>query len=269
VVKQDQSIGSYKVKKPSFFRRLLMDSLDALPPGHNMTALLELDVTEARKAIRRKRREGREISFFAFVVKSIAAAMAENKELNAIRSGKLIVEFEDIDISIPIELKDVGELTSRQIVIRKASEMTVEQIHMEIEEARTKHRLEGETGEEDARTLRMMRVLLLLPKFLRTVVLRRVSRNPISVKKMSGTTFVTSVSLFGLSGFAIPYLSGPKAVSFAVGGVVSKPAKIGGKVTAREFLSLTIMFNHDIVDGAPAARFSNRLRKLIEKGEVL
>jgi pyruvate/2-oxoglutarate dehydrogenase complex dihydrolipoamide acyltransferase (E2) component len=39
-----------------------------------------------------------------------------------------------------------------------------------------------------------------------------------------------------------------------------------GHVTVREYLSLTISFDHDIVDGAPAARFMRRLKELIESG---
>ncbi|MFN2167693.1 MAG: 2-oxo acid dehydrogenase subunit E2, partial [Anaerolineae bacterium] len=35
---------------------------------------------------------------------------------------------------------------------------------------------------------------------------------------------------------------------------------------AREFLSLTMSFDHDIVDGAPAARFARRFTELLEQG---
>ena len=39
-----------------------------------------------------------------------------------------------------------------------------------------------------------------------------------------------------------------------------------GHVAVREYLSLTISFDHDIIDGAPAARFTERLKELIESG---
>jgi pyruvate/2-oxoglutarate dehydrogenase complex dihydrolipoamide acyltransferase (E2) component len=189
--------------------------------------------------------------------------------LNSIRSGHRIVEFEDVDISIPIELIEAGETNSRQIVIRRASEKTVEQINDEIEAAGIRHRAEGETGQEDRQILGLMKTMFLLPKFLRTMILRRLIKNPFAVKRMSGTTFVTSVSMYGISGFAVPYLGGPKALSFAVGGVVRKPAQMGSQIVTREILSLSVFFNHDIVDGAPAARFANSLRKRIESAEVL
>ncbi|HXZ03819.1 MAG TPA: 2-oxo acid dehydrogenase subunit E2 [Ktedonobacteraceae bacterium] len=34
----------------------------------------------------------------------------------------------------------------------------------------------------------------------------------------------------------------------------------------RDYLSLTLSFNHDLIDGAPAARFTQRLEDLIENG---
>jgi pyruvate/2-oxoglutarate dehydrogenase complex dihydrolipoamide acyltransferase (E2) component len=59
-------------------------------------------------------------------------------------------------------------------------------------------------------------------------------------------------------------MGGPKAVSFALGSTVKKPVVRRDAVEIREMINMTVVFNHDIVDGAPAARFINRLRKLIE-----
>jgi pyruvate/2-oxoglutarate dehydrogenase complex dihydrolipoamide acyltransferase (E2) component len=40
-------------------------------------------------------------------------------------------------------------------------------------------------------------------------------------------------------------------------------------LVTREVLDLTISVDHDIVDGAPAARFVRRLREAIEAGDGL
>jgi hypothetical protein len=42
-----------------------------------------------------------------------------------------------------------------------------------------------------------------------------------------------------------------------------------GRIEPREYLALTASVDHDVVDGAPAARFARRLRELIESAEVL
>jgi pyruvate/2-oxoglutarate dehydrogenase complex dihydrolipoamide acyltransferase (E2) component len=45
-----------------------------------------------------------------------------------------------------------------------------------------------------------------------------------------------------------------------------KTGSRGREIEPREILNLTVMFDHDIVDGAPAARFMRRLVELIESG---
>ena len=44
---------------------------------------------------------------------------------------------------------------------------------------------------------------------------------------------------------------------------------VDGRVVAREFLSLTLAVNHDVVDGGPATRFANDLKQLIETANGL
>ena len=51
-----------------------------------------------------------------------------------------------------------------------------------------------------------------------------------------------------------------------VGGIGEKPGVVDGQIAIRDYLSLTISFDHDIIDGAPAARFTKRLKDLIESG---
>jgi hypothetical protein len=54
-----------------------------------------------------------------------------------------------------------------------------------------------------------------------------------------------------------------------VGGIGQKSGIVDGHIAIREYLSLTISFDHDIIDGAPAARFTQRLKELIESGSGL
>ena len=51
-----------------------------------------------------------------------------------------------------------------------------------------------------------------------------------------------------------------------LGGIAEKPGAFDGRIEIREYLSMTISVDHDIIDGAPAARFSQRLKELIESG---
>jgi len=44
---------------------------------------------------------------------------------------------------------------------------------------------------------------------------------------------------------------------------------VAGRIEIREYLCLTRMFDHDLVDGAPAARFTKRFQELLEAGDGL
>lgn len=50
----------------------------------------------------------------------------------------------------------------------------------------------------------------------------------------------------------------------ALGAIARKPAVVGERVELREFLGMTLMFDHDVIDGAPMATFLQRLRELIK-----
>ncbi|MEZ4519482.1 MAG: 2-oxo acid dehydrogenase subunit E2 [Chloroflexota bacterium] len=49
----------------------------------------------------------------------------------------------------------------------------------------------------------------------------------------------------------------------------SKPGVVKGTVQPREFLNLTLTFDHDVVDGAPATRFTQDLVRRLEGAEAL
>ena len=57
-----------------------------------------------------------------------------------------------------------------------------------------------------------------------------------------------------------------QSVLLIVGGIGRKPAVVEERIEPRQMLDLTVAFDHDVVDGAPAARFVQRLVELIESG---
>jgi pyruvate/2-oxoglutarate dehydrogenase complex dihydrolipoamide acyltransferase (E2) component len=58
----------------------------------------------------------------------------------------------------------------------------------------------------------------------------------------------------------------PYSLGLVVGSTAWKPAVVDGRIEPREILNLTVVLDHDVIDGAPAARFGRRLVELIESG---
>jgi type II secretory pathway component PulF len=86
--------------------------------------------------------------------------------------------------------------------------------------------------------------------------------------KRYGKIGVTAVGMFNKdSSWFIPLSSA--TVLVAVGGIHKKVIFVDGQTEEREHLCLTLSFDHDLVDGAPAARFAKTLTEFIESGKVL
>ena len=87
------------------------------------------------------------------------------------------------------------------------------------------------------------------------------------MKRKAGTVMVTSANMAGKgAGWGIPVAT--HTLNVTIGGIVDRLVMTDGKPENREHICLTISFDHDIVDGAPAARFIRHLKKQIESGEL-
>lgn len=88
------------------------------------------------------------------------------------------------------------------------------------------------------------------------------------MQKRFGVVGVTAVGMFG-SGplWAVPLTSA--TVTVAVGAIARRPTLVDGVLQEREHLCLTVSFDHDIVDRAPAARFTSRFTEHLSTGDEL
>ncbi len=248
-------------KKTSTYRKLSILGFEMVEGGHNFFGLLEFDVTNLRKELRKQRTCGKGGSLFSFLLKAIGRCLEEVPELNAMINRKKETLFDEVDIAIPIEILDKDTVYNKQHIVRNINSKTLEDVTAEIDLAKN---IAGESS--TYLTSKWSQNLLAhLPARLVLFLYRSILKNHDLVKKFSGTVFVTSVSMFSnVPGFIIPYAGGPKAVSFAIGSVQKKPVVRDNQIQIREMMNITATFNHDLVDGAPAARFINKLRKYIE-----
>jgi pyruvate/2-oxoglutarate dehydrogenase complex dihydrolipoamide acyltransferase (E2) component len=105
-----------------------------------------------------------------------------------------------------------------------------------------------------------------LSRLFSALISMAMRRDPTIPVSMGGTVGVTAVGMFGEghSGWGIFPVS--QVLGLVVGSIGWKPAVVEGRIEPRQILHLTVMFDHDIIDGAPAARFTRRLVELIESG---
>jgi pyruvate dehydrogenase E2 component (dihydrolipoamide acetyltransferase) len=69
--------------------------------------------------------------------------------------------------------------------------------------------------------------------------------------------------MFGIDFFA-PIINPPESAILGVGRIVKKPVVIKDEVCPRSMMTLTLVFDHRIMDGAVAARFLQTLKDNLE-----
>ena len=228
-----------------------------------MLGLFEADVTEARKMINKyKEQRGESISFTGWIAACVGKAVGEHKQVQALMIGKHFIIFDDVNINILIETVIEGRAYPINYILKSANGKSVLEINAEIREAQKKK----EEDYTEAKENRGIKLLLSAPRFLRNFLFwRKVRKNPHFIHERLGTVALTSIGMFARSGgWAIPL--GLHAVSIAVGGISEKPGFVGDNIEKREFLSITVTLDHDVVDGAPATRFVSQLVELLETG---
>jgi hypothetical protein len=220
-------------------------------------ALAEADVTAVRRMIRERRAAtGESLSFSAYVMHRLGRVVGEDTSVQAYRSWRGdVVIHEDVDVLMMVEVQRDGVPYPQPHIARAVNRRSWAELHAEI------RAIQGGPGSHAG--ARSVAALARIPWPVRRAGQSLMLRSPALMKRYAGTVGMTSMGmdLCGtLWGIGLPIHS----LAVVVGGVAEKPVIRDGKVVAREMLALTISFNHDIIDGAPAARFVRRLVQAIE-----
>lgn len=164
-------------------------------------------------------------SYTDFLVKLVAAALQRHPLLNASWAEDRIVLSAAVHVGIAVDA-DAGLLVP---VVRDVPGLSLKQLA-----ART-HDLIG-----------------------------RARRGELSAEEMRGGTFtLTNLGAFGIDAFT-PLINPPQCAVLGVGRIARQPAVVGDQVVARDRVTLSLTFDHRVVDGAPAAKFLQAVSASVE-----
>lgn len=250
----------YSIRPLSFNRQMVIASI----AGNKHSAIhsiLEVDVTKPRALFREHfDKTGEKLSFTAYLVKCLAMTIEKHPEFNAFIKGRKMVLLEDITISVLVERKIKGEKIPEPVGIKSANQKSYRQIHGQIRQAKY-------DAKEQFGNLSDFSWIRFIPGFLLKLFVKLADRN-ISMAKKYGKVAVTAVGMFGhASAWFIPH--GTATVLLTVGSISEKFSRINNEYAAREILHLTASFDHELIDGAPAARFMKEFVGFVESGNLL
>jgi pyruvate/2-oxoglutarate dehydrogenase complex dihydrolipoamide acyltransferase (E2) component len=251
----------YKSIPLSFSRRAVIASATVTKDKNAIHCFTEVDITEPRDLIKKHfEKTGEKLSLTAYIVKCLSDVVKDFPQFNSFIKGRKLIILDDITVSVLIEREIAGENVPEPIGIRQAQDKNYLQIHKEIREA--KKQQSNKLGSLSGQTW-----IRLIPGFLLRSFIRIADRN-VHMAKKYGKIAVTAVGMFSKEPlWFIPH--GTATVLITVGSINKKVVESDNQFVSREHLCLTVSFDHDIVDGAPASRFMNQLIETIKSGELL
>jgi pyruvate dehydrogenase E2 component (dihydrolipoamide acetyltransferase) len=167
-----------------------------------------------------------QVSYTAIIVKAAATALAEMLIVNSTLEGDRIKIFADVNVGIAVATPN-GLVVP---VIHNADQKTLENIDAAVLELTEKAQV------------------------------AKLSREEVT----GGTFTVTNLGMYGVD-FFIPIINPPEAAILGVGRIVEKPISVSGKVEAKAMMMLSLVYDHRIIDGAPAAEFLRKIKAKLEK----
>lgn len=256
-----RTAGGYRIESFSSNRQMVAASSAVGREKNTIHLMTEVDITRPRRLMAEHReRTGERLSLTGYVVICLAHALGDFPTFNSFRNGNRLVVLEDVTISVVFEREINGESIPEPVGIQAVNRKTYREVN---DELRASQRRSG----EPIGAAMGMAWIRFIPGFLLRSFTRLASHN-IGVQKRFGVVGVTAVGMFGSGPIWLVPLTGA-TVTVAIGSIAKRPMFVDGVLREREHLCLTVSFDHDIVDGAPATRFMNRFAEILSSGDAV
>jgi pyruvate dehydrogenase E2 component (dihydrolipoamide acetyltransferase) len=207
--------------------------------GHSETApvtlTMEVDATDLVQVRERLKASladklGFSIGYNDLLIKIVARALREFPTMNARLDGDTIHQLDEVHVALAVDTERGLLVPVVRDADRKGMAEFATELRGVIERARTGTALPDE---------------------------------------LSGSTFtITNLGMFEIDAFT-PIINLPEAAILGVGRVKDCAAVVDGEIVARKMMWLSLTFDHRLVDGAPAARFLQRIKQYIEEPYLL
>lgn len=217
-------------------RKVIADNMMvSLHQSAQLTVFVEIDATDLtvfRDRVREKysRQNEIKVSYNDIIALAICRSLRDFPMINSWLTDEGIVIHEQVNLGIAVALPD-GLIVPN---VKNAQQKGLLQLAAEIRELAGKAR-DGK----------------------------------LTMDEIQGGTFtITNVSMLGIDGFT-PILNPPETAILGVGRAIDKPAVHKGEICVRTMMTLSLTFDHRVVDGAPAMRFLRTLADYLEQPAMM
>jgi pyruvate dehydrogenase E2 component (dihydrolipoamide acetyltransferase) len=196
-----------------------------------LTIHMKADVTELLELQEKLREELQDepdikLTITDFIARATILALCTHKQMNSLYQNGHIHTYDSVHLGIAVALEN-GLVVP---VIPYAEKLSLKEISKKIKELSVRAR-EGRLSSEE----------------------------------MKGSTFtITSLGAYGVE-FFTPVLNPPEVGILGVGTVTDTPVFVEDAIQKRKILPLSLTFDHQVIDGAPASQFLTTIKNHLEK----
>lgn len=208
-------------------RKVIADrlSLSARTAVH-VPITMEVDMTAATELKDDLQASGTKISFTDVIVKSVAVALTAFPRVNSMLLGEELKNVSEVNVGVAVGLEDDLLVP----VIRNANGLRLAEISRSIND-----------------------------------FVERARNHTLTAREMSGGTFtVSNLGMFGDVILFAPVINPPETAILGVGKVTARPVAVDGAVAVRPMLTLTLVFDHRVIDGKYATQFLQRVKDMVQ-----
>ncbi len=220
-----------RVERMSSLRKTIArNMMESCSRTARLTNFMEVDMTEAFKAVGQQKQQGKNISMTAVIIKACAIALSQHEIINTSidESRDEIIFKKAINISCAVDMPTGLAVP----VIRDADKKDVFAITAKVRDFAQRGQ-EGKLTNED----------------------------------MSGGTFtVSNVGMLDVCYFT-PIINYPQTAILGVGNVTVQPRYVDAectKIEPRKVMVIGITYDHRVIDGAPASKFLQAVRDALQ-----
>ncbi|GLC87157.1 dihydrolipoamide acetyltransferase family protein [Lysinibacillus piscis] len=218
-------------KKLSGMRKVIAERMvQSKHTAPHVTMASEIDMTkvkELRAAILPviEKQTGLRVSYTEILMKATAVALARHPEINVSLDGDELVQHHYVHIGLAVAVND-GLMVPvvKDVLAKGLAELT-----------------------QDAKD-----------------IAKRARDNKLLPDQMKGSTFtISNVGMYAVDMFT-PVINQPESAILGVGRMQDKPVAVNGVLEIRPMMTVSLSFDHRVIDGAPAAAFLTELKDILE-----
>lgn len=243
------------------FPRQRQHTLLFLEHSHAYRPVIIDTEVEMTQVVQHRRQSGGHFSYLAYFIQAMSLVVAQYPEANTLFIGNFfphLVPLDTVNAKFTLDKTVAGQRIVASAVIERADGLSLEAIQRRIDAIKAQEIAEGEE-------FAPIRKIHSLPLLLARLLFRYAMWRPAIKSRVQGTFTITSLGGRAVTRF-VP-LPGT-TLTLGVGDVTERPLVKNGQLTVAHVTTLTLVFDHRVLDGAISAEILAKIKEKLESAVV-